>query len=361
MNTYNFSAQEHLNIRTEVDNATFHPFPAGVTPGKHSWHTMPGKKQSPAAVPAITPPTEITAPPAPAGPPEPTNPDKPWGLKDTFRWLVHLLRSHNTLFDSHIELQRTVNDLRQNILELARLPITAPIWCDSAIDTIVQPSEAAPEEPLFPLEPPQKHSPEQIQPDQPEDTYPDKGPMDSQLWTDENIRHGLEQAQLQEAIRQSKQPQFPPVSPTSQHPTAASATVGSPSKQALNDQQNTPPDNRASKPNRSHKATQRTPVKALPPNRPTQISKTSKQQHKQTPPATHPPPKRRRAKTTQAELNNQHTLEDYLTEEAELPVEENSFDQLAEEESPKHTSPEFEGPVEPVPAPKKKSRKKGDK
>ena len=42
---------------------------------------------------------------------------------------------------------------------------TAPIWCDSAIDTIIQPSEAAPEEPLFPPEPPQKHSPEQIQPD----------------------------------------------------------------------------------------------------------------------------------------------------------------------------------------------------
>ena len=149
--------------------------------------------------------------------------------------------------------------------------------------------------------------------------------MDSQLWTDENIRYGLEQAQLQEAIPQSKQPQFPPVSPTSQHPTAASATgtVGSPLKQALNDQQNTPPDNRTSKPNKSHKATQRTPVKAMPPNRPTQINKTNKQQHKQTPPGTHtPPPKRRRAKTTQAELNNQHILEDYLTEEAELPAKQ---------------------------------------
>jgi len=126
----------------------------------------------------------------------------------------------------------------------------------------------------------------------------------------------------------------------------------------LNDQQNTPPDNRTSKPSKSNKATQRTPVKAMPPNRPTQINKTNKQQHKQIPPGTHTtPPKRRRAKTTQAELNNQHTLEDYLTEEAELPAEENSFDQLAEEESPKHTSPEFEGPVEPVPAPKKKRRK----
>ena len=161
-----------------------------------SWQTMPGKKQSPAAVPAITPPTEITAPPAQAGPPEPTNPDKPWGLKDTFRWLVSLLRSHNALLDSHIELQRTVNDLRQNILELARLPITAPIWCDPAIETIIQPPEAAPEEPLFPPEPPQQHAPEQIQPDEPDDAFPDKGPMDSQLWTDENIRYGLEQAPI---------------------------------------------------------------------------------------------------------------------------------------------------------------------
>ena len=323
---------------------------------------MPGKKQSPAAVPAITPPTEITAPPAQAGPPEPTNPDKPWGLKDTFRWLVHLLRSHNTLLDSHIELQRTVNDLRQNILELARLPITAPIWCDPAIDTIIQPPEAGPEEPLFPPEPPQQHAPEKIQPDEPDDTFRDKGPMDSQLWTDENIRYGLEQAQLQEAIRQSKQPQFPPVSPTSQHPTAASTTgtAVSPLKQALNDKQNTPPDNRTSKPSKSHKATQRTPVKAMPPNRPIQINKTNKQQqqHKQTPPGTHtPPPKRRRAKTTQAEPNNQHILEDNVTEEVELPAEANIFEQLAEEESPKHTSPEFEGPVEPVPAPKKKRRK----
>jgi len=151
---------------------------------------MPGKKPSQPATPAITQPTEITAPPAKAGPPEPTNPDNPWGLKDTFRWLVSLLRSHNALLDSHIELQRTVTDLRQNILELARLPITAPIWCDPAIETVIQPPETSPEEPLFPPEPTQE--PEQIQPDEPDNTLLDKGPMESQAWTDENIRHVLE-------------------------------------------------------------------------------------------------------------------------------------------------------------------------
>ena len=65
----------------------------------------------------------------------------------------------------------------------------------------------------------------------------------------------------------------------------------------------------------------------------------------------------RSLKRTQAELNNQHTLEDSVTEEVDVSAEANIFEQFAEEESPKHTSPEFEGPVEPVPPPKKKRRK----
>lgn len=213
---------------------------------------MPPRKPSKPAVPAITQPTELTQPPARAGPPEPSNPDNPWGLKDTFRWLVSLLRSHNALLDSHIELQRTVTDLRQNILELARLPITAPTWCDPGIETVIQP----PEEPLFPPEPNQ--SSEQAQPEETENTLLDKGPMESQTWTDEKIRQALEAAQLHEAIRQSKQPQFPPNAPTSQHPTAASTTGidVSPLGHTSGDKQRTPPDHKTNNQSRTPKATQ---------------------------------------------------------------------------------------------------------
>ena len=112
----------------------------------NSRRKMPQKTTATPAIQAITAPTELTQPPTRAGPPEPSNPDNPWGLKNTFRWLVSLLRSHNALLDSHIELQRTVTDLRQNILELARLPITAPIWCDQGFEAVIQPQD----EPLFP-------------------------------------------------------------------------------------------------------------------------------------------------------------------------------------------------------------------
>lgn len=309
---------------------------------------MPPRKPSKPAVPAITQPTEPTQPPARAGPPEPSNPDNPWGLKDTFRWLVSLLRSHNALLDSHIELQRTVTDLRQNILELARLPITAPIWCDPGIETVIRP----PEEPLFPPDPNQRS--EQVQPEETENTLLDKGPMESQAWTDENSRQALEKAQLHEAIRQSKQPQFPPDAPTSQHPTAASTTGTDVSPHG----HTSPPDHRTSKQSRTPKATQHTPVKAMPPNRPAQINRTAKQQTKHTPAEPHTPaPKKRRIKTTPVELHNQHTTEDNYTDDIDLSAEAAIFEQFAEEESPKHTSPEFEGPVEPVAPPKKKRRK----
>lgn len=315
----------------------------------HPTQAMARKTSTTAATQAITAPPALTQPLARAGPPEPSNPDNPWGLKDTFRWLVSLLRSHNALLDSHIELQRTVTDLRQNVLELARLPITAPIWCEQGIEAIVPPQD----EPLFPPGP--TYSPEQAQQEeQAEDTPPDKRPMESQAWTDDNIRQALEAAHLQAAIHQSKQPQFPHSSPTAKHPAASSATgttvqpQNHTQKQTQKPKQRTPPEHKTSKPTKTTKATQQTPVKAMPLNRPTLINKTSKQQAKDTSAEPHvPSPKRRHTKTTPAE---QLSYQEPFAEEA-------IFEQFAEEESPTIPSPEFEGPVEPV-APVESTRKK---
>lgn len=58
-----------------------------------------------------TPVTQV----AKAGPPEPLNRERPWRLKDTSKWLVSLLRSHNTYLDSHLALRRTVTELRQDL------------------------------------------------------------------------------------------------------------------------------------------------------------------------------------------------------------------------------------------------------
>jgi len=244
--------------------------------------------------------------------------------------------------------------LRQNILEPARLPITAPIWCEQGIETIIQP----PDEPLFPPEP--THSPEQAQQEETENTLLDKGPMESQAWTDNNIRRALEEAHLHEAIQQSKQPQFPPTAPTSKRPAAASAARAdiSPPKHTSGHKQRRPPDHKTDKQTKTPKATQQTPVKAIPPNRPTQINRTLKQPAKHTPAEPHTPaPKRRRTKTTHTENHNQQATNDSYADNVDLSAVEAIFEQFAEEESPIIPSPEFESPVDPVESTRKKRRK----
>ena len=261
-----------------------------------------------------------SATPTRAGPPEPSNPESPWGLKDTFRWLVSLLRSHNTFLDSHIDSQRTVTDLRQNILELARLPITAPIWCDHGLEEVLKP----PEDPLHPpevgtpnAEPAEHaHDTEHAQQDETDDTPPDKRPMESQAWTDDAIRQALETAQLQHAI-----------------PSAAKAIIH-PQKTAQAFKQRPPPEHKTHKQTKATKTAPHTPVKAMPPNRPTLTNTTYKQQAKNTPTEPHAPaPKRRRAKTSPTMKHTELSLEDVNTDNPEAFAEEEIFRQLAKEDS----------------------------
>ena len=49
--------------------------------------------------------------------------DKPWSPKDTFKWMISILRCHNALASSHVRLQAEVNQLRQEIVEAAKHPI----------------------------------------------------------------------------------------------------------------------------------------------------------------------------------------------------------------------------------------------
>ena len=53
--------------------------------------------------------------------------DKPWSPKDTFKWMINILRCHNALASSHIRLQAEVNQLRQDMIEAAKHPVP-PIW-----------------------------------------------------------------------------------------------------------------------------------------------------------------------------------------------------------------------------------------
>ena len=63
--------------------------------------------------------------------------DKPWSPKDTFKWMISILRCHNALASSHVRLQAEVNQLRQEIVEAAKHPIP-PIWSPEGAEALAQ-------------------------------------------------------------------------------------------------------------------------------------------------------------------------------------------------------------------------------
>ena len=204
----------------------------------------------------------------------------------------------------------------------------------------------------------QHNSPEQAQQEeQAEDTPPDKRPMESQAWTDDNIRQALEAAHLQAAIHQSKQPQFPHSSPTAKHPAASSATGTTvqpqnhtQKPQTQKPKQRTPPEHKTSKPTKTTKATQQLTTSQSNATKQTyfdqqNIKATSKKTHQLNHMFHHP-----RDATPRPHLLNNLATKNHSQRKPFLK-------QFAEEESPTIPSPEFEGPVEPV-APVESTRKK---
>ena len=63
--------------------------------------------------------------------------DKPWSPKDTFKWMINILRCHNALASSHVRLQAEVNQLRQDMIEAAKHPIP-PIWSQEGAEAFQQ-------------------------------------------------------------------------------------------------------------------------------------------------------------------------------------------------------------------------------
>ena len=63
--------------------------------------------------------------------------DKPWSPKDTFKWMINILRCHNALASSHIRLQAEVNQLRQDMIEAAKHPVP-PIWSQEGAEAFQQ-------------------------------------------------------------------------------------------------------------------------------------------------------------------------------------------------------------------------------
>ena len=63
--------------------------------------------------------------------------DKPWSPKDTFKWMINILRCHNAIASSHIRLQAEVNQLRQDMIEAAKHPVP-PIWSQEGAEAFQQ-------------------------------------------------------------------------------------------------------------------------------------------------------------------------------------------------------------------------------
>ena len=160
---------------------------------------------------------------------------------------------------------------------------------------------------------------------------------------------------------------FHPVTPRSQHPTAASTTgtVASPPKQALKDKPSTPPDNRTSKQKQITQSnttytSQSNATEQTNTDQQDRINNNTSKHHLEH--TLHHPRNAEPRQHKQSSTTNTHWKTPLLKKSIYQRKQTflNSC-RRTEEESPKHTSPEFEGPVEPVPAPKKKRRKQWDK
>jgi len=233
-----------------------------------------------------------------------------------------ILRSHNKLLDSHIAFQQRVQEIRQDILKLARLPITHPIWCDAGTEEILRPPDntAAPDVPKAPAPTPTPVPMPEATASlfTPEDSgtepkHPDKTPMEI-VDEDEEVRQALEDAQLKQALALSKQTtRTPPSTPDKN--TASGSSPGTTSKQTQQQHSNTPAhqihppvppcNSKTNKTDKANKTTPATPVKAKPPTKPTKQQALHSHKHTKpsakasTAPVT-PTPKRRRGKTSPA-------------------------------------------------------------
>ena len=291
---------------------------------------------------------------ASTGPQAETNTDSPWGIKDTFKWLVSLLRSHNRLLDSHVRLQDQVQQIRRDMLELARLPITHAIWTDAGTEQIMAPQ---PPQPVpMPVPTASLFEPEESEA---EESQPDKTPLETPT-PHGGDRQAQEVANIGKTLTLSKP--IPPslqgkVPKASKLPATGSTSSGtskkSPPHKSSAPKHPAPHPPRSNKTLKTSKTSTATPVKAKPPIVPPikqalQSHKPDKTDTAATPTPT-PAPKRRRSKSSPPEVEPEQ-IQDVQAE----AVEPNEDIFASEEE---HEQIESEQSVEPPEAPKKKKKK----
>ena len=228
--------------------------------------------------------------------------DKPWSPKDTFKWMINILRCHNALASSHVRLQAEVNQLRQDMIEAAKHPIP-PIWSQEGAEAFQQvpknsafaqhiiaelpatpdwgtPSTPEPEETPSDQEDPPAAPRLTTPPDITTEATPDKSPMPTQAQreADAQLRTQLAQHIPPNTVTPSKQaskspattashtakpstsatlskarPAFPPAPPTPRSKSSPAATPAKP---------------RASSATRAKRQQTQPPIKAKPPHRP---------------------------------------------------------------------------------------------
>ena len=236
----------------------------------------------------------------------PSNPtDKPWSPKDTFKWMINILRCHNALASSHVRLQAEVNQLRQEIVEAAKHPIP-PIWSPEGAEAMTQvPKDSAfAREIIAPLPPtpdwgtpstPETENPPSDSQDQqaaPNSTTPkenaieatpDKSPMPTQAQqaADAKLRKQLAQHIPPNTTRTPKQATTPPAQPAqsasqpvrpSTSLTLAKARPAFPPAPPAPNSGSIPegplPKPKASSQSRTRRSPLQPPIKAKPPHRP---------------------------------------------------------------------------------------------
>ena len=228
--------------------------------------------------------------------------DKPWSPKDTFKWMISILRCHNALASSHVRLQAEVNQLRQEIVEAAKHPIP-PIWSPEGAEALTQiPKDSAfAQEIIAPLPPtpdwgtPSTPEPENVPSDLEDqqtahqgtppietatEATPDKSPMPTQAQqaADAKLRKQLARHIPPNTARTPKQATTPPaqsashtVKPSTSLTLAKARPAFPPAPPAPNSgsiPEGPQPKPKASSQSRTRRSPMQPPIKAKPPRRP---------------------------------------------------------------------------------------------